>query len=139
MQPVGRLCSVKGSNHELQHLRSTSKLLKALVNLISFDKCGCYKKVRHLILYLNAMEQCESTIVCGVPIFMVFCGFAKPWNLVPNGNEISLDVLIENLKTTNLRIFELIFLPLSTKIGIHQLKYFHSICCLWSNCCAVAF
>ena len=34
--------------------------------------------------------------------------------LVSNGKEISIDVYTENLKTTNLKIHELVFIPLST-------------------------
>ena len=53
---------------------------------------------------------------------MVFCGKAKLLNLVPQ-EQISIDVHTENLKTTNLKIHQLVLLPLSMKIGIYKLKY----------------
>ena len=66
------------------------------------------------ISHLLTSNYCESTIIHGVPIFVVLVG--RPKNVYP-----------VNLKTMNSKIHELLFLLQSTKISIHELKYIHNM------------
>ena len=74
--------------------------------LCCFLKCVIHGQSHDCFYFI----YCESTIVFGVPIFMVFEGRPNHEIRFPT-MEISFDVYIENLKTTNLRIHELVLLP----------------------------
>ena len=70
----------------------------------SLHICGTKNDKKKLFLLrpmIKYFTHCESTIVCGVPIFVVFVNRPKHENLVPNEKEISIDVYTENLKTMN--------------------------------------
>ena len=77
---------------------------------------------------LRYLVYCESTIVRWVPIFVIFMGrsICEIWFPMKR-----IFPLMFVLKTVNSRIHKLVFLPLSMKIGIHELKYFHSIAFAW--------
>ena len=52
--------------------------------------------------------------------FLLFSFVGKTTNMVLNEKENPIDVYTENFKATISRIHELVFLPLTTKIGIHE-------------------
>ena len=65
----------------------------------------CYNLINH-----------ESTIVCEVPIFVVFMGRSNHEVWFPTNKRHPIDLYTENIQTTK-----------SMKIGIHELKYSDSI------------
>ena len=61
-------------------LHSGSTICKQFINSVTYI-------ILDINLVCNSyieMYYCGRTIFCGVPIFMVFCGFDKPQTQIPN-------------------------------------------------------
>lgn len=83
--------------------------IKIITKLVYFKMKGV--RAQSFVFSTWLFIYCKRTIVPGIPILVVFRGYARQWNLIPNKMQIPFDEYTENLKTTESKIHEFVFLP----------------------------